>query len=357
MAQDNLTQSTSRESLKKSLGASLGQVQRVWLVTGAAGFIGSHLVERLLKEGQRVVGFDNHSTGRKSNLEEVSRRVGQESWGSFEMIEGDLTDARSIARACEGVDVILHQAALGSVPGSIENPMQTHESNVTGFVNLLEAARALKVKRVVYASSSSVYGDCPDLPLREESAGRIFSPYAASKWINEVYARTYAGCYGMELIGLRYFNVFGPRQDPNGAYAAVIPKWIQSLVAGNQIVINGDGANTRDFCSVADVATANLLAGTAELYQPGAVSLNVGTGLPVSLLQLHEMLVSIAKRRGVLGVEGGSSGQALPVFGPARTGDIVHSTANVTVARETIQFTSSVVLEEALDETFEWFAN
>lgn len=338
-------------AFNNTLQKSLGGVQRVWLVTGAAGFIGSHLVERLLQEGQRVVGFDNHSTGRKSTLEEVSRRVGQESWGSFEMIEGDLTDARSIARACEGVDIILHQAALGSVPGSIENPMQTHESNVTGFVNLLESARASKVKRVVYASSSSVYGDCPDLPLKEESAGRIFSPYAASKWINEVYARTYAGCYGMELLGLRYFNVFGPRQDPNGAYAAVIPKWIQALVAGDQIVINGDGSNTRDFCSVADVATANLLAGTAELSQPGGLSLNVGTGLPVSLLQLHEMLVRIAKRRGV------AKDRTTPLFGPARTGDIVHSTANVTAAEATINFSSSVALEVALDETFEWFAN
>lgn len=350
MAEDNLTQSTPREFS----GASLRADRRVWLVTGAAGFIGSHLVERLLKEGQRVVGFDNHSTGRKSNLEEVSHRVGEETWNSFEMIEGDLINAPAIGVACEGVDIILHQAALGSVPGSIENPMQTHESNVTGFVNVLEAARAAKVKRVVYASSSSVYGDCPELPLKEESAGRIFSPYAASKWINEVYARTYADCYGMELIGLRYFNVFGPRQDPNGAYAAVIPKWIQALVAGDQIVINGDGSNTRDFCSVIDVATANLLAGTVEFSQPCALSLNVGTGLPVSLLQLHEMLLTIAKRRGAIGV---SNGQAAPVFGPARTGDIIHSTANVTAAGATIDFKSSVALEEALDETFAWFAN
>ena len=173
MAQNNLTQSAASESLM----ASLPQVQRIWLVTGAAGFIGSHLVERLLKEGQRVVGFDNFSTGKKSNLEEVRRRVGEESWSSFEMNEGDLNEFRAIARACEGVDVILHQAALGSVPASIEYPIKTHESNVTGFVNLLEAARASSVKRVVYASSSSVYGDCPELPLREESAGGILSPY------------------------------------------------------------------------------------------------------------------------------------------------------------------------------------
>ena len=331
------------------LGNPIEGTRRAWLVTGAAGFIGSHLVERLLQEGQRVVGFDNFSTGKKNNLEEVRRRVGEESWRFFEMIEGDLTDASAIAKACEGVIIILHQAALGSVPGSIENPRQTHESNVTGFVNLLESARASKVKRLVYASSSSVYGDCSDLPLREESAGRIFSPYAASKWINEVYARTYAGCYGMELIGLRYFNVFGPRQDPNGAYAAVIPKWIQALIAGDQIAINGDGSNTRDFCSVSDVATANLLAGTAELPQPGALSLNVGTGRPVSLLQLHEILAAIAKRKGIAGQS--------PSFGPSRTGDIVHSTANVTLAQETIRFTSSVALEKALDETFEWFAS
>jgi UDP-N-acetylglucosamine 4-epimerase len=317
------------------------------MVTGAAGFIGSHLVERLLKEGQKVVGFDNHSTGKQSNLEEVRRGVGEESWSSFKMIEGDLADATAITGACDGVDIVLHQAALGSVPGSIENPMQTHDSNVTGFVNLLESARASKVKRVVYASSSSVYGDCPDLPLKEESAGRIFSPYAASKWINEVYARTYASCYGMQLVGLRYFNVFGPRQDPNGAYAAVIPKWIQALVAGDQIVINGDGSNTRDFCSVTDVAAANLLAGTAELSRPGTLSLNIGTGRPVSLLQLHEMLAAIAERRGIE--------VQSPRFGPSRTGDIVHSTANVSLAQKAINFSSTVALEEALEETFEWF--
>lgn len=347
MADESLKQSDTIDFLRTSLGAS----PRRWLVTGAAGFIGSHLVERLLLEGQKVTGFDNFSTGKRTNLEEVRRRVGEGSWGSFEMIEGDLADRSAVSRACSGVDVILHQAGLGSVPGSIENPTQTHESNVTGFVNLLESARKSEVKRVVYASSSSVYGDCPELPLKEESAGRIFSPYAASKWINEVYARTYAGCYGMELIGLRYFNVFGPRQDPNGAYAAVIPKWIQSLVAGDPIVINGDGSNTRDFCCVHDVAKANLLAGTVGLSGPRAVALNVGTGIPVSLLGLYQKLQAIAAQRGIM------NAPERPVFGPVRTGDIIHSTADVSKAIMTINFTSSEVLEEALDETFGWFAS
>ena len=319
------------------------------MVTGAAGFIGSHLVEELLLQGQNVIGFDNFSTGKEQNLFSVKKNVGEDLWKNYTFIRGDLADRDKLELACRGVDVILHHAAFGSVPLSLENPHLTNATNVTGFVNLLDAARCSGVRRVVYASSSSVYGNCADLPLQEKSAGAVLSPYAASKWIDEIYARTYSLCYGMELIGLRYFNVFGPRQDPNGAYAAVIPKWINALTSGEQIIINGDGSNTRDFCFVQDVVKANLLAAFAKITPHTSLSLNIGTGHPVSLVQLYETLCSIAYEHGLEGICN------TPIFGPARSGDIIHSTADISNARHKINFSPSVAFKTALHVTFKWF--
>jgi UDP-N-acetylglucosamine 4-epimerase len=319
-----------------------------WLVTGAAGFIGSHLVEALLLQGHRVVGIDNFVSGKESNLRAIESSVGIGNWKNFHLMRGDIESLDCVCQAAVGCDVILHQAALGSVPLSLKNPLKYHVSNVTGFINVLEAARTAGIHRVVYASSSSVYGDCPDLPLRESSAGTFFSPYAATKWIDEIYAGTYAAAYGMETIGLRYFNVFGPRQDPNGSYAAVIPKWIQAMLSGDRIVINGSGKNTRDFCFVKDVVRANLKASTAAL-QPGVtLSLNVGSGRHTSLLELFEILSGILAQPGA---------HASPTHAPPRPGDILHSLADVSAAAEKIGFHAECRLEDSLRTTFESFAN
>lgn len=323
--------------------------RKTWLVTGAAGFIGSHLVEHLLLRGEKVVGYDNFSTGKQSNLEKVRLLVSKDAWGNFNLIEADILDLNALKQASHGIDVILHQAALGSVPVSVEQPLQTHSSNVTGFFNVLEAARAAGIQRIVYASSSAVYGNCSDLPLKETSAGDVLSPYAASKLINEVYARSYAASYGMVLIGLRYFNVFGPRQDPNGPYAAVIPKWIDALKNNKNIVINGDGSNTRDFCFIVDAAKANLLAAEADLPPSTSLVLNVGSGRPISLIKLQEALHAIAQKKGI------GKGDNAPLLGPMRPGDIVHSNADVNAARQTIKFSALSDFEKSLEKTFNEF--
>src|SRR5436309_3573132 len=234
-----------------------------WLVSGVAGFIGSNLLETLLKLDQRVVGLDNFSTGRHGNLEEVRGLVSPEQWRRFRFEEGDISELPICRKSSAGVDFVLHQAALGSVPRSMEDPLGCHESNVTGFLNMLIAAREAKAKRFVYASSSAVYGDDPELPKVEEKIGRPLSPYAASKAIGEIYAGTFARAYDFSSIGLRYFNVFGPRQDPEGAYAAVIPRWVATMLRGEAVHIHGDGETTRDFCYVANVVQANVLAATA----------------------------------------------------------------------------------------------
>lgn len=228
----------------------LNRLPKRWLVTGVAGFIGSNLLERLLALGQEVVGLDNFSTGHGHNLEDVRKQVGSEAWKGFTFIEGDIGNLEDCRKACAVVDYVLHQAALGSVPRSIDDPIRTNQSNIDGFVNMLVAARNAKVKRFVYASSSSIYGDHPGLPKREELIGRALSPYAVTKHVNELYADVFSLAYGMECMGLRYFNVFGSRQDPNGAYAAVVPRWIGELLNGVPGTINGDGETSRDFCYV-----------------------------------------------------------------------------------------------------------
>ena len=240
--------------LQDDVAKELSQVRGRWLVTGAAGFIGSNLVEALLGAGQQVIGFDNFATGHRSNLEEVRATVGDEHWSRFELIEADIRDRDACGRAVDGVEIVLHQAALGSVPRSLADPLTSHDVNVTGFVNMLDAARLAGVRRFVYAASSSTYGDEPNLPKREERIGNPLSPYAATKLANEIYAAVYARSYDFPSIGLRYFNVFGPKQDPEGPYAAVIPKWIATMVAGGDVEIFGDGSTSRDFCYVASAA-------------------------------------------------------------------------------------------------------
>jgi len=247
----------------KKIQAQLLADPKIWLVTGVAGFIGSNLLETLLKLNQRVVGLDNFATGFQHNLDEVQGLVTSEQWANFQFIQGDICNLEDCQRACAGVDYVLHQAALGSVPRSIENPINTNGTNISGFLNMLVAARDAKVKRLVYAASSSTYGDHPALPKVEENIGKPLSPYAVTKLVNELYAEVFARTYGFKTIGLRYFNVFGPRQNPNGAYAAVIPKWTASMIKNEPVYINGDGETSRDFCFIQNAVQINLLAATA----------------------------------------------------------------------------------------------
>jgi UDP-N-acetylglucosamine 4-epimerase len=323
--------------------------QRTWLVTGAAGFIGSHIVERLLTLDQRVIGVDNLSTGSMNNVEAVRRSVASEKAARFVFFEQDIRDRDSI---CELVsrhtpNVILHQAALGSVPRSIVDPVSSHESNVDGFINILEAARRARISRVVYASSSSVYGDIGEGSKVEARIGNCLSPYAATKRIDEVYAQVFGRVYGMETVGLRYFNVFGPRQDPNGPYAAVVPRWLAAMSHREPVTIFGDGSTSRDFCYIANVVQANLLAATvgAENKVINAV-VNIACGATTTLLELEELLrLSVASMRGI-------DPEALPKphFEPFRKGDIPHSLANIDLAREALGYHPSHSVEEGINE-------
>ena len=321
-----------------------------WLVTGAAGFIGSSLASRLLSLGQEVVGLDNFSTGHKHNVDAVRHEAGDAA-NNYELIEGDIRDADVCRRATQGVRYVLHQAALGSVPRSIEEPMATHESNVDGFLNILIAARDAKVDRFVYASSSSVYGDHPALPKVESRIGRCLSPYAVSKRINELYADAFALAYKLEAVGLRYFNVFGPRQDPEGVYAAVIPKWLDLLFAGKNCVIFGDGETSRDFCYVANVVQANLLAAvrTAGPAGEGRVY-NVGCGGNMTLLQLFDAL-----RAGVAELDPNAA-ELLAEHQAERAGDVKHSQADVTALTEALGYLPSHDVAAGIAETVKWFA-
>jgi UDP-N-acetylglucosamine 4-epimerase len=269
---------------------SIRDKRRTWLVTGAAGFIGSHLVEALLKLDQTVVGLDNFSTGKRENVATVCKAVGPQRAARFRMIESDIRDFAACADACRGIDVVLHEAAIGSVPRSIEDPRATNATNVDGFLNMLVAARDAGVKRFVYAASSSTYGDGKRLPFVEAEIGKPLSPYALTKYVDELYAGVFARCFKVQSIGLRYFNVFGPRQDPEGAYAAVIPKWIAALLHGDEVWINGDGSTARDFCYIDNVVQANLLAATTE--DPAAVNevYNVAVGAQTTLDELFQLI-------------------------------------------------------------------
>lgn len=322
---------------------------RTWLVTGAAGFIGSNLVETLLSHGQRVIGLDNFATGKEANLQEVRDLVGRVIWRRFRFVRGDICDAATCMRACRGVDYVLHQAALGSVPRSIEEPLRSNQSNVTGFLNLLVASRDAKVRRFVYASSSAVYGDHPKLPKREENIGRCLSPYAVTKRVNELYAEVFGLNYGIETIGLRYFNVFGPRQDPDGPYAAVIPRWIAAMIQNQPVVINGDGRTSRDFCYVANAVQANLLAATT--VRPGAAGrvYNVALNERTTLNELFDLL------RVRLLPDYSHLGDYRPDYRAFRAGDVRHSQADIAKARRYLGFDPTHAIAEGLDAALTWY--
>lgn len=322
---------------------------RRWLVTGAAGFIGSHLVEALLCHGQRVVGLDDFSTGKRENLEDIQKQVGIQAWERFSFVEGDICDFETAARACQGVDCVLHQAALGSVPRSIADPLRTNRANVDGFLCMLTAAKEQGVKRVVYASSSSVYGDNPALPKREDEIGRPLSPYAASKRVNEIYAQVFSDLYGMETLGLRYFNVFGPRQDPEGPYAAVIPKWINCLRNGEPCRLYGDGQTSRDFCFVDNVVQANILA--ACVVDPAAFNkvYNIAVGGELSLNELFQTLVKL------FGGIGRDVVFDKVFYEDFRPGDVRHSRADITRAQSLLGFEPLCGALSGLEKTVNWF--
>lgn len=326
---------------------------RTFLVTGAAGFIGSHLTETLLRAGQRVVGFDSFATGYRRNLDEVLAAVGTEAAGRFSFIEADLRDQEAVLRAAEGVSVVLHHAAFVSVPASLEDPLLAHHVNVTGFLHVLEAARRNGGARVVFAASSASYGDDPAPVKMESQIGRALSPYAASKTADEIYAQAFHAGYGLDSVGLRYFNVYGPRQDPKGAYAAVIPAWIETLVQGEACRIHGDGLTTRDFVHVANVVGANLLAATTEDTEALNRVYNVGCGDSVTLLDLFEAI-----RGALLGLDPSRDDlrTARPAYGPFRPGDVRHSRADVSLAEQVLGYRAVVGLEEGLRQTIQWFS-
>jgi len=320
-----------------------------WLVTGAAGFIGSHLVERLVTLGQSVRGIDNFSTGKRANIEAIRRQVSEEAWKQLSFQELDIRDRAELTAVLQEFkpDIVLHQAALGSVPRSIADPISSHESNVDGFINLLDAARKAGTRRFVYASSSSVYGDIEESPKVEGSIGELISPYAATKRINEVYAQTFGRTYGMETVGLRYFNVFGPRQDPDGPYAAVIPRWLAAILAREPAVLYGDGSTSRDFCYVANVVQANILAGTVAAGNSVINKVvNIACGETTSLKELFELLRDeVARQQGIE-----VAAIPTPRQEPFRKGDILHSKADISLAREALGYYPSHTLQDGIGE-------
>jgi UDP-N-acetylglucosamine 4-epimerase len=327
----------------------LRQRPRRWLITGVAGFIGSHLLEALLKLDQAVVGLDNYATGYARNLEEVREAAGTAAWRNFTFIEGDIRALADCRRACAGVDFVLHHAALGSVPRSVEDPLASHETNLTGFVNTLVAARDAGVARFIYAASSSTYGDHPGLPKVEEAIGRPLSPYAVTKYANELYADVFARCYGMSSIGLRYFNVFGPRQDPEGAYAAVIPKWIAQFIGSEPVTINGDGETSRDFCYVENAIQVNLLAATTD--DPDALNqvYNVAVAERTTLNELFEL------ERALLMEHFPRVRECRPRYREFREGDVRHSQADISKARKLLGYAPTHRVGEGLKEAMGWY--
>lgn len=333
------------EQLKQDLQAT----PKTWLVTGVAGFIGSNLLEALLKLNQIVVGLDNFATGYQRNLDEVQTLVTPQQWSRFQFIEGDIRDLNTCHQACVGVDYVLHQAALGSVPRSVADPITTNAANVTGFLNMLVAARDAKVQRFVYAASSSTYGDHPGLPKVEDKIGKPLSPYAVTKYVNELYADVFAKAYDTPSIGLRYFNVFGPRQDPDGAYAAVIPKWICSLIKGEPVYINGDGETSRDFCYIENVVQANLLA--AKVSNPDAINqvYNVAVGERTTLnelyAQLHKNLLPLYP----------SLKDNKPTYRDFRAADVRHSLADIAKAQNLMGYKPTQRIGEGIQKAMPWY--
>lgn len=351
----------------------LRQEPKTWLITGVAGFIGSNLLETLLKLDQRVIGLDNFATGFQHNLDEVQTLVSPQQWARFDFIEGDIRNLADCQRACAGVDHVLHQAALGSVPRSLADPITTNSANITGFLNMLVAARDAQVKSFTYAASSSTYGDHPALPKVEDTIGKPLSPYAVTKYVNELYADVFAKCYGFQTIGLRYFNVFGPRQNPNGAYAAVIPKWAGSLLAGEPVYINGDGETSRDFTFVANAMQANLLAATVSSLPlplgednslvPPPLGEGRGGGLPQSPLnQVYNVAVGDRTTLNDLFrlirdnlVPHGVPANTQPTYRDFRSGDVRHSQADVGKAQRLLGYEPSHRLAAGTQEAMPWY--
>lgn len=335
----------------EQLQNELRQIPKTWLVTGVAGFIGSNLLEALLKLGQRVVGLDNLSTGHQRNLDEVKTLVTPEQWAGFSFIQGDIRALDDCRRACDGVDYVLHQAALGSVPRSIEDPVTTNQNNIDGFLNMLIAARDARVRRFVYAASSSTYGDHPDLPKVEDKIGKPLSPYAVTKLVNELYAEVFAKTYGFKAIGLRYFNIFGRRQDPDGAYAAVIPKWIAAMIKNEPVYINGDGETSRDFCYIENTVQANLLAATASNEDASNQVYNVAVGDRTSLNQLYFHL------RDNLASWFPHLNGAQPVYRDFRSGDVRHSLADISKGKNLLSYSPTHRIGEGLKEAMAWYVD
>ena len=316
-----------------------------WLVTGAAGFIGSHITEHLLINDQNVVALDNFSTGKESNIEQICKIAGENASGKLRLIRGDIQDLSTCKEACKGVDFVLHQAALASVPLSMKKPLEINDVNVTGFLNMLIASKENKVKRFIYASSSAVYGDDAHQPKIEGRIGTPLSPYAASKVINEIYAATFNHIYDLECIGLRYFNVFGTRQDPGGAYAAVIPRWLKALIKNEPVIIYGDGENTRDFCYVKDIVKANICAAKTKNKRARGNVFNIGRGKQTSLNELFEIVKNVVDPKS----------DVKPQYEAFREGDIRHSVALIDSAVSILEFKPDYSLQQGLTEAVGWY--
>lgn len=319
-----------------------------WLITGVAGFIGSNLLETLLKLDQKVVGIDSFATGHQRNLDEVQGAVTAEQWSRFKFIEGDIRSFADCQRSCEGVDYVLHQAALGSVPRSINDPLATNATNIDGFLNMLVAARDAKVSSFTYAASSSTYGDHPGLPKVESVIGKPLSPYAVTKYVNELYADVFAKTYGFQTIGLRYFNVFGKRQDPDGAYAAVIPKWAAAIIQGDEVFINGDGETSRDFCYIDNTVQANLLAATVTNIEAYNQVYNVAVGDRATLNQLYTTIQNELKNNGV-------DSTAAPIYRDFRPGDVRHSQADISKIKALLCYEPKYQLAVGIKLAMHWY--
>ena len=317
----------------------------LWLVTGVAGFIGSNILEKLLILNQNIVGIDNLSTGSLKNLKSVETTVGKKKWKKFKFINGDLEDLQKCHKVIKNVDIVIHQAARGSIPKSIKDPISTNKDNITSFLNILTVSKDSKVKSFVYASSSSVYGDSKKLPKIENKVGKVLSNYALTKKVNEEYARLFYQLYNFKTIGLRYFNVFGKRQNPNGDYAAVIPRWINNVKSNQKIIIFGDGKTSRDFCPVANVVQANILAGVRNLEKKNYV-FNVGTGSRISLKKLSETIYTFFKPEGQ---------KHKTIYKEFRQGDIKHSLSNINNIKKILGYKPNVSFLEGIKQTIEWF--
>ncbi|MFH4455590.1 NAD-dependent epimerase/dehydratase family protein [Vibrio alginolyticus] len=338
---------TRYEQVKAELLAS----PKTWLVTGVAGFIGSNLLEHLLKLNQKVIGLDNFATGHQHNLDEVKGLVTSEQWQGFNFIEGDIRNYQNCEAALAnngmGVDYVLHQAALGSVPRSIADPVTTNAANITGFLNMLQAAKEANVKSFTYAASSSTYGDHPALPKVEENIGNPLSPYAVTKYVNELYAGVYAKTYGFKTIGLRYFNVFGQRQDPNGAYAAVIPKWTAAMIQGEDVFINGDGETSRDFCFIENTVQMNILAATAPDEAKDNVY-NVAVGDRTTLNDLYKSIQLALQENDI-------EANQQPIYRDFRAGDVRHSQADVSKAVNNLGYVPEYRILEGISKVMPWY--